>query len=495
MNRRTLVILSLLVGGPTGLVVWQALKPRAPTKVLTAKAEIVPLLRSIVSATGEIRAKEFVDIQAEVSALITVLNVREGDHVHKGDILLQLDDLQLTAERDQTSAQVGSAEADAKNAEVGVATAIATLAAEETALANLKVELEQARTTRDRSQASFVRKQELFNKELIGSEEFEVAAADARITQQRLEWNEARIKQGAANLNAVATRVDAAKAMRDGALRRVEAAKATLARAEDMVKKTVLRSPLSGLITKLNVEQGERAVPGIQSNPIATLMTIADMSVIEAEIHVDEADIVNVTLGAPAEVETDALRDVKLAGVVTEIGQSPIQTTSSASTGNNQNQEGKDFKVVVRLTSPPPSLRPGFTATADIVTATRADCLVVPMQALTAREVEVDAGQRYQPPPEPTGDVVVPMLTAAQRQQRKELEGVFLLQDGKARFRPIQYGIAGDMDLEVLDGLKPGDELVIGPYQVLRTVKEWDPIAVDEKQKAEDQLRLRRKRH
>lgn len=494
MKRRTLVILLVLIGGPAALITWQTLQPKPPTKVLTAKVEKVSELRSIVSATGEIRAKEFVDIQAEVSGLIVELLVREGDPVQKGDVLLRLDDLQLKAEEDAARAQVGSAEADAKNAEVGVATAIANLAAEETALANLKVELEQARTTSDRAQASFVRKKELFAKDLVGSEEYEVAAADARINLQRLEWNEARVKQGAANLNAVASRVEAARAMHDGSKRRIDAANATLARASDMLKKTVLRAPLSGLITKLNVEKGERAVPGIQSNPIATLMTIADMSVIEAEIQVDEADIVNVTLGAPAEVEVDALRDVKIAGVVTEIGQSPIQTSSSSGSNGSQNQEGKDFKVVVRLTAPPASLRPGFTATADIVTATRKDCLVMPMQGLTAREVEVDAELRYVPPPEPVEGSIVPVVTASQRQSLKELEGVFLLRDGRAHFHPFRYGISGDMDLEILDGLAEGDEVVIGPYQALRTMKEWDRIAVDDKRQAEDAVRLRRKR-
>ena len=460
---------------------------------MTARVERLPTLRAIVSATGEIRAKEFVDIQAEVSGLITELLVREGDQVEKGAVLLRLDDLQLKAEQDQASAQVGSAEADAKNAEVGVATAVANLAAEETALANLKVELEQARTTRDRAQASFLRKKELFDKELVGSEEFEIAAADARIAQQRFEWNEARVKQGGANLTAVASRIDAAKAMRDGACRRIDAAKATLARTSDMLGKTVLRAPLSGLITKLNVEKGERAVPGIQSNPIATLMTIADMSVIEAEINVDEADIVNVQLGAPAEVEVDALRDVKIHGVVTEIGQSPIQTSSSSS-GNSQNQEGKDFKVVVRLASPPPSLRPGFTATAYIETAVRKDCLAVLMQALTMREVKVDASGAYVPPPEPKGDEKPATLTAAERQAMKEIEGVFLLQGGKAHFRPVQYGIMGDMDLEVLGGLQEGDEVVIGPTTALRTLKEWDAIVIDEKRQAEIVLRSRRKK-
>ncbi|MCA8974408.1 MAG: efflux RND transporter periplasmic adaptor subunit [Planctomycetes bacterium] len=488
MKKKTLVVLVVVLAGGGGAT-WKALQPPEPTKVLTAKAEVVEELRSIVSATGEIQAQEFVDIQAEVAGVITEVNVNEGDSVEVGDILLRLEDRQLQSEVDSARAQVGSAEADAKNAEVGVATAEANLAAEKVVLASLALELEQARTTRDRADASWKRKEELFQRSLLGSEEYEVAVADARLTQQKLEWNKARIEQGEANVKAAASRVEAAKSVHAGALQRVVAAQAALARASDMLTKTVLRAPLSGLITKLNVEKGERAVPGIQSNPIATLMTIADMSVIEAEIRVAEADIVTVALGAKAVIEVDAMRDLEIAGVVTEVGQSPIQENTGGAS-----QEGKDFKVVVRLENPPAALRPGFTATADITTAVRQDVLVIPLQAQTAREVEVDAEDRYVAPPEPIDDSLVPPLHAGERKKTEELEGVFVMRDGRARFVPVKLGIIGDMDVEVLDGLATGDVVVIGPIKELRTLKEWDRIAVDEKRQRENVMRLRKKR-
>ncbi|HEX6812102.1 MAG TPA: efflux RND transporter periplasmic adaptor subunit [Planctomycetota bacterium] len=492
MKRKTVVLglLAVLIGGP---ITWLSLKPKEPIRVVTARAEKVPELKSVVSATGEIRAKEFVDLQTEVDGVIVELLVREGDVVKQGDVLLRIDDVQLEAQVDASRAQVGAVQAEARNAEVGVATAEANLAGEKTALASTKLEFEQSKISRDRAMQSFRRKEEMFQSNLIGAEEYEVAVSDSRLAQQRFEWSQARIEQAEANLKVVATRVDAAVATKDAACSRVEAAKAELASATNRLGKAVIKSPLSGLITKLNVEKGERAVPGIQSNPISTLMTIADMSVIEAEIQVDEADIVHVTLGAPAEVEVDAIRDVKFPGVVTEIGQSPIQTTGG---GNNsmQNQEGKDFKVVVRLTSPPPTMRPGYTATADITTAVRTDCLVVPLQALTAREVEVDAAGNYESPPEPAGEENKERLSAAERQNRKELEGVFLLRDGRARFRPVKTGITGEMDIEVLDGLKPDDEVVSGPYQVLRTLKEWDHIAIDEKRQHDGRRAVRKRR-
>lgn len=482
MKRSTVVVLVLLAG-LGGLIVWQSLKPKPPTQVVTAKVERLPKLRSIVSATGEIRAKEFVDIQAEVAGLITELYVKEGEVVQKGQMLLRLDDRQLKAEEDSAKAQVGASEADARNSDVGVATAEANVAAERTALANARLEAEQARTSSERAKASFARKHELFDQKLIGREEYEVAAAEARLAEQRLEWNQARIAQAEANVTAATTRVDAAKAVRDASCRRLEAVQAGLTQATDMVGKTVLRAPLAGVITKLEVEKGERAVPGIQSSPIATLMTIADMSVIEAEIRVAEADIIEVKPGAAAEVEVDAMRDHKFAGIVAEIGLSPIQSTS----GSGQSQEGKEFKVVVRLTAPAPELRPGFTATAEITTATRENVLVVPFQAQTAREIELDPKGEYVRPPEPKADEVEAPLTAAERQKRKEKKGVFVRRDGRAFFQPCEFGVIGDtMDVEVLAGLKEGDEVISGPFQVLRTLKEWDRVELDPKRAKKD---------
>lgn len=453
------------------------MQPKAPVKVVVAKVEKVPLLRSLVSATGEIKAKEFVDIQAEVAGVIVELLVKEGDEVKEGDVLLRLEDLQLQAEVDSSRAQVGASEADARSAEVGVATAEANEAAEETAQANVRGEAQQSLTTMNRAASSFKRKEELFQSDLIGREEYEIAAAEARLAEQRYELATARIKQADANLRAAKSRVTAAEAFRDAAHRRLEAQQASLARTIDIASKTILRAPLSGLVTACNVEKGERAVPGIQSSPVATLMTIADMSVIEAEIQVDEADIVSVQLGAKAVVEVDAIRDLKMTGVVTEIGQSPILSTDA--------QKGKEFKVVVRLNSPSDSLRPGFTATAEIETATRTDCLVVPLQALTMRERELDEAGKLMVPGRPIeGEEVYASETLESRKKKEEFEGVFLLIDGEARFRPVKTGITGDMDIEVLDGLKDGEEVIVGPFKELRKLTEWDRVAIDRKKQA-----------
>ena len=215
-------------------------------------------------------------------------------------------------------------------------------------------------------------------------------------------------------------------------------------------------------------------------------MTIADMSVIEAEIEVDEADIVSVALGQAATVEVDAVRNLSMRGVVTEIGQSPIL-------GSDQ-QEGKEFKVVVRIEEPPAILRPGFTASAEIETAVREDCLVLPLQALVVRERERGADGELVVPPKPMeggGDDGAVHASDGLRVDKEEIEGVFLLVDGVARFRQVQTGITGDMDIELLGGVDEGEEIVIGPYQKLRRLEEWDRIEVDRKQKAVDVVERR----
>jgi HlyD family secretion protein len=239
------------------------------------------------------------------------------------------------------------------------------------------------------------------------------------------------------------------------------------------------------VITKLNVSKGERAVPGILSNPEATLMTIADLSTIEAEMKVDETDIINVSLEDQATVTVDALPDVELKGRITEMGNSPIGDTGEL-LGTTSNQEGKDFKVVVRIADPPATLRPGLSASADINVDHRDNALVIPLQAVTVREVRVDAEGRYIAPDpaelerQAAGGDEAKVMAESGEQPKQELEGVFVREGEHARFRPVKLGIKGESDVEVLEGLAEGDEIVTGSYKILRTLKEWDLIEVDE---------------
>ena len=237
-----------------------------------------------------------------------------------------------------------------------------------------------------------------------------------------------------------------------------------VSRSQDLLSKTVIASPLAGVITQMNVEVGERAVPGTLNNPAATLMVIADLSVIEAEVEVDETDIVDLELGQRAEVKVDALPDTPIDGVVTEIGNSAIQKVG-------QQQEAKDFKVVIQLKEPPASLRPGLSCTGEITTATRQEVLSIPMQALTVREFPVDEeGNLVR---DKDQDKKKP---ARSSRKEKEFEGVFRVVDGKAEFVPVETGILGDTNIELKSGLEEGAEIVTGSYKTLRSLADGDRV-------------------
>jgi HlyD family secretion protein len=240
---------------------------------------------------------------------------------------------------------------------------------------------------------------------------------------------------------------------------------------------------LNGVITQLNVEKGERAVPGVLNSPQATLMTIADLSVIQAELKVDETDIVSLALGNPAKIKVDALPDLVLDGEVTEIGNSPITT------GTSTTQEAKDFKVIVTIKAPAEKLRPGMSCTGDIITDTRTNILAIPIQALTIREVEVDKDGNYKEPDLnqiAKSDTVTQADSAKAKINKKELEGVFVItKDNRARFRPVKTGITGESEIEIKSNLQEGEVIVSGSFQTLRTLKDGAMIKVDTTAKTE----------
>jgi HlyD family secretion protein len=259
---------------------------------------------------------------------------------------------------------------------------------------------------------------------------------------------------------------------------RYEQERASLESARYDLSRVRLESPINGIVTRRNIEEGETAVTGTMNNPGTVLLTIADMSVIESEVEVDETEIPNVQLGQTAKVTIDAMPGKTFTAKVTEIGNSPIQVAGQASSGQATN-----FKVVLTLDGEVPDVRPGFTCTAEITTATRTSSLSVPIQAMTVREMIVDA----------KGDIVrepvTPGTPAARRptgpaelkegQTRKELEGVFLVRDGRAYFEAVKTGIAGEKYFEVLSGLKEGDEVIVGPFSSVRDLRDGTVVKVE----------------
>jgi HlyD family secretion protein len=283
-----------------------------------------------------------------------------------------------------------------------------------------------------------------------------------------------------AGLAQAEARVAQAKAQLDSAERHIHQNRANLTRASDVLQKTTYAAPFDGVVTNLPVREGETVVIGIQNSPGSTLMTIADLSVITAEVRVDETDIVNVKLGQPADVTIDAIPKKSFKAVVTEIGDNAIVRSTGVATTQQtaSSQEAKDFKVVVTLQDPPENLRPGLSTTAKITTATRPQVVSIPIQALTIRrKADLEEAKTAD---KNAVQAAAPQGTASNNSKDKEdVQGVFVIRKGKAEFVPVDTGIAGTTDIEVLNGLQPGDEIVTGSYKVLRTMKPGASVKID----------------
>jgi HlyD family secretion protein len=326
-----------------------------------------------------------------------------------------------------------------------------------------KAEITRAEADLLRAKQSFDRQEQLNKEGLIPKDTYEKAKADYEIALATVSSDKARLAQSEAQAAQMVKQ-------RDSTATRIAQQRASLTRAKDAFSKATIRSTLDGIITYLPVNEGEIAIVGVQNQAGTVLMTIADMSVITAEVNVDETDIVNVKLGQEARIKVDALGDRVLMGHVSEVGNSALTrsngTTTTTSTGTTQ--EAKDFKVVVTLDDPPAELRPGLSCTATIVTATRQRILTVPIQALTIREFDADPNAVKK--------------DSTNNKKKVEKEGVFTLKNGVAQFRPVKTGITGTTDIEILDGLAENDTVVTGPYQVLRTLKDDTRIKIEKTQ-------------
>jgi len=417
--------------------------------VQTGKAQRQDL-SSIVSASGEIKPKTYVNIGANAFGKITHLYVKEGDRVRKGQLLAQLENVQSAADVAATKASLEASRTDALAAEANLNTA--------------KADLNRAKADVERMRLDWDRAEGLYKAELIAKAEYETRKANWQSAEAGLAQAEARVAQ--------------AKAQLDSAGRHVAQTDASLTRASDVLQKTVYAAPYNGMITNLPVREGETVVIGIQNAPGSTLMTLADMSVITAEVKVDETDIVNVRLGQPAEVTIDAIPKKVFHATVSEIGNNAIVRSTGVATSQqaSASQEAKDFKVVVTLQDPPEDLRPGLSTTAKITTATRSNVVTIPIQALTIRrEEDLEAASAEKG----LVQAAAPQKDASKNKKESEIQGVFVIRDKKAQFVPVQTGITGTTDIEVLSGLTQGDEIVTGSYKVLRTVKPGTSVKID----------------
>jgi HlyD family secretion protein len=474
-KKKTILIVALVVVLATIIGFSVNARRKDQTTVQMEKIALRDKLISKVSSTGEIKPKEYVELQSEIAGVITEVYVKEGDVVQKGDLLLRIDPVQTETEARAQKSAVEIAQSEATNQLAQISVQQANVDRDRSNLHVAETELVRAENAAEIAEATFKRKQELFEQNLISRDLYDAAKNELLTARTLVTTSKARVAQAKAQLAVTEVVLDQAKNSLKSAEFRVAQNRAYLARSEDLLTKTVIRSPLTGVITKLNVEKGERAVPGTLNSPMATLMEIADLSIIEAEVEVDETDIVNVKVGQEAEVKVDALRDETLKGKVTEVGNSAIQSATTQT-------EAKDFKVVIQLEKPPLTLRPGLSCVADITTAVRQNVLVVPMQALTIREFEVDKdGKMIKPAPEKEKGKVVKAAEKKpeetnKKAEKKQFQGVFIVKNEKAEFVEVKTGVSGDTDIEVLSGLKPGAEIVTGSFKTLRTLKDGDAV-------------------
>ena len=423
-------------------------------------------LTSLVTASGEIKPRNYINIGANAQGLITDILVKEGERVRKGQLLARLENVQPEAVVNSQRAAVSSAEADSNASEASLKAADENMRTQQAIIDRSKADLERAKLDYDRAK-------DLFKSQLLAKQDFDAKKAAYDSAVAALHEQDTRLIQARAQREQQAAQLAATQ-------RRVAQAQATLTQVSDMLKKFNSYAPLDGVVTNLPVRVGETVVPGIQNSAASTIMTIADMSLITAEVKVDETDIVSVKLDQKADISIDAIPNKTFKGHVIEIGNAAIlrSTGLAASQSAVSSQEAKDFKVVIAMDDPPEEIRPGLSCTAKITTATRQKALTIPIQALTIRQ---KGDLEPKPKPGSGAQAATKPDPAAEKARKEEIQGVFVISGGKAVFHKVDTGITGATDIEVLSGLKEGDEIVTGTYQVIRTLRNEAQVKVDNK--------------
>ncbi len=453
------VALALLVAG--GIFASVRLNQRGIVTLQTGKVTREDLT-AIVTASGEIKPKDYHNLGANAIGPLVAIYVKEGEHVHKGEVVAQI-------QADQPKADVAAQRANIQGSLADSAAAEAGMAAQADGVRNAQATLDKAHAELDRTKINLDRYKQLLDEKLIAKQdydqkkaEYETAVAGVAEAQTHLSQSKAQQAQSREQLSS--------------AQRRITQLQANLARFDNILADYSVTSPIDGVVTDLPARIGETVVPGIQNSAGSTVMTVADMSLITAEVKVDETDIVNVQIGQPADISIDAIPDKTFKGHVTEIGDTAIlrSTGLAASQSTVSSQEAKDFKVVVVLDNPPADVRPGLSCTAKITTAVRHDALAIPIQALTVRQKgDLEKIKPGAPAAQPS--------PAQERAAKEEIQGVFVVNGERAEFRKVETGITGATEIEVLSGLKPGDQIVTGTYQVIRTLRNDTRVKVDNK--------------
>jgi len=437
MSRNKKILIGVGIVVIVGAIVFANLKfKRQEGTAVNVEAVQKRDLQAIVSASGKIQPQRLVNISADTMGRVTNLAIEEGQRVTKGQFLLQIDPRNLSSAVNQTEA---------------------SLAAARSSMEQLRVQAESNKASLKVAQDAFARQQQLWKGGLT--------------TKEALDNAENQVKMQQAQANAADRQIETQRL-------RMTQEQASLENAKYNLSKVRIESPINGIVTRRNIEEGETVVIGTMNNAGTVLLTVADMSDIEAQVEVDETDIPNVTIGQKAKITIDARPGQSFSGHVVEIGNSPIQAAGSTSASQATN-----FLVKVKVDDQIPDVRPGFTTTAEITTATRNQVLGIPIQATTVREMTVDKA---------SGNIVrddtknakgrsnaVQAQELKPGQERKELEGVFVVKDNKALFTPVKTGIAGEKYFEVLSGVSAGDQVIIGPFSSVRELKDGVAVKIE----------------
>jgi HlyD family secretion protein len=406
MSKKTKIILSVVAAVIVIGALTAAIRGRDKDvpRVTTAKVEKMDLV-SKVTANGKIQAQNKVDMSALVMGQIVNLAVKEGDHVKKGQLLLQIDRAQLAAQAQGREANLEA----------------------------MRHDLDAAKSTAAQAKFDYERAKQNFTGHILAEADFQKAKSNLETAEANLAATEQRMRMTGADLAA----------------------------SRDSLSKTTVTAPIDGIISALPIKEGEVTVIGTMNNAGTQLLTVSNMSSVEAVMMVDETSVPQVKVGQKATLTIDAYPNVKFQGTVTDVGSSPISKTDPDLLTLVQNSEAINFKVKIRLDNPPDTIRPGFSVTADIVTGRREGATAIPIQALVVRDVE-EKGKTPTPGSRPETE-----------------EGVFLVKDGKLAFQRVQTGIAGELMIEAKSGPAVGAEIVTGPFKVLRQVKEGDKVIIE----------------
>lgn len=436
-------------------------------------------LTAVVTASGQIEPENYANVNANSIGKITDIYVNEGQNVSKGQLLLRIQDNQEQADVDAQQAAVKAAVASLASDEASVKSYAA-------AIKSATADLKQSQAQLAQKKLAYNRGLELVKAGLLAKNDFDQRLSDYQVAVATLQASQSKLNQSKAQYQQAVNTRDMAEAQ-------VAQNQATLMRMTDIRNQTIYRSPYTGIVTDLPVHVGEIVVPGVQNTSGSLLFQVSDMSVIDANIMVDETDIASVKMGQKAYVTVDALPNAVFNGVVTEIGQSALssstgETTTGGAQTSSTTEEAKQFKVVVRLQDPPAVLRPGLSTTARIITSVQKEAVSIPIQALTVRSKKELADHKKGVPGQVLAAEDAPSATPQPdgppglNPDADDEQGVFVIRNSHAYFVPVKTGIMGAMNVEVLSGLKPGQEIVTGTYTVLRTLKNGTKVRIDNSQ-------------